>query len=190
MRRLDDQCALPGSTAAFHEERLWMVPAELTADREKHPHRFLFGWTWGTGPVGLWVGINPSTATAAEPDPTILKWHGFARRFGWGGMLVVNPFSLRSPDPRDLTRSLNPRWATGGRDNDRAIEEAASRADLIVPCWGALEGPARAFIPRVAKVHLMLEQAGKPMWCLGRTKDGHPKHPLYLPWSTTLEVFR
>jgi hypothetical protein len=47
-------------------------------------------------------------------------------------------------------------------------------ASLVVVAWGnggVLHGRAREVGQRLAA-------AGIRLWCLGATKDGHPKHPL------------
>ena len=35
----------------------------------------------------------------------------------------------------------------------------------------------------------MLREADRELWCLGTTNSGHPKHPLYLPYTTPLVQF-
>ena len=35
----------------------------------------------------LFVGLNPSTADVQQDDPTIRKWVGFARRWGFNSLL-------------------------------------------------------------------------------------------------------
>jgi len=69
---------------------------------------------------------------------------------------------------------------------------AADWADEIVVAWGAGgKYGARAktaFRERVKAVIELL--SSHKLWCLGRTKDGHPRFPLYLPADTGFEVFR
>jgi hypothetical protein len=61
-----------------------------------------------------------------------------------------------------------------GPRNDAAIVEAAGRADAIVVAWGvhgALAGRDRAVVELLA---------GRSLRCLGVTRAGAPRHPLYV----------
>jgi len=131
----------------------------------------------------LWVMLNPSTADDTVDDPTIRRVRGFTSRFserlGVYGFTVVNLFALRSTDPRVLTGSD----ADIGPDNDRVIAEEAKRAALIVCAWGA-----HPTFGRAAQVRKLLGSA--PLWCLGTTKAGAPRHPLYIRADKQLEVFQ
>ena len=66
-----------------------------------------------------------------------------------------------------------------GPNNDAAITQAAVIADQIVCAWGT----HGAFMQRGAFVKGLLDQTGKPLSHLGLSKDGHPKHPLYIAYS-------
>lgn len=167
---------------AFNEER-WTVPLILS---ETSLYRYLFSWRWDDGPADLYVGLNPSRATATVNDHTVLKWRGFSQRAGRGGFEVVNAFALRSTDPRGLLASLNPAYPVGP-DNDWNIQDAATRADRIIACWG--NPPAKHLVARLAHVQMLLRLTGKPLFCWGFTSLGHPRHPLMLGYSTPLEVF-
>lgn len=136
----------------------------------------------------VFCGLNPSTADHRRDDPTIRRVVGFANRWGCGSLLMLNLFGLRSTDPRGL-RTVDD---ANGPGNDGAIlkafEEARSRGERIVLGWGSWGHLLdRGF--RVA--NWALEVHGAPE-CFGLTKNGHPRHPLYLPndapterWSWT-----
>jgi hypothetical protein len=126
-------------------------------------------WAGGEGCV-VFVMLNPSTADARRDDPTVRRCMGFARAWGFGRLEVVNLFALRATDPTALRRARKPI----GRGNDRAIVDAVRRGDVVVAAWGvhgALGG-------RDAAVRALL--ADRPLHCLGVTRGGHPRHPLYL----------
>ncbi len=131
----------------------------------------------------LWVMLNPSTADDTLDDPTIRRVRGFTSRFterlGVYGFTVVNLFALRATDPRLLTGS----FGDIGPDNDRVITEESERAALIVCAWGA-----NPTFGRAGQVRKLLGAA--PLWCLGTTKAGAPRHPLYIRGDQQLEVFR
>jgi hypothetical protein len=126
------------------------------------------GWT-----SVLFVLLNPSTADAHQDDPTIRRLLGFARTWGMNAIEVVNLFALRATDPAALARHPDP----VGPLDDEYILAALERAAAVVCGWGAhpdLRGRDR-------HVHdLLWARAKVPITCLGTTKDGHPRHPLYL----------
>lgn len=123
----------------------------------------------GDGRVVCFVMLNPSTADAMIDDPTIRRCMGFARRWGYSAVSVRNLFALRATDPKELLTADDP---VGGRRGNIQLRLAAT-AHTTVVAWGAKVPFGR---DRVA-----LEMFGnQPLWCLGTTKLGHPRHPLYV----------
>jgi hypothetical protein len=120
-------------------------------------------------PMVAFIGLNPSTADALHDDPTVRRCVGFARRWRCGGVLIVNLFGYRATNPRELDRVSDP----VGPDNDAAIAAAIGRADQIIAAWGR----RGRYLDRDAAVLNLLDRAD----CLGRNRDGSPRHPLYLP---------
>ena len=131
-------------------------------------------------PALLWIMLNPSTADETEDDPTIRRLRGFSRRLGYGNFTVVNLYALRSTNPRGLWVAEDP----VGPDNDRTIADDAFTSVIddapIVAAWGAHARPER-----VAEV-LALPHLAARLHCLGVTKSGAPRHPLYLPGDAPL----
>lgn len=137
--------------------------------------------------------LNPSTADQDKNDPTIAKCIKFAGRFarerGWYtddgqvAVTIVNLFAVRTKDPSICFAHPEP---VGGIENDIAILEACRGADLVVAAWGAHSKAAA----RAAEIRRMLERDGVTLHRLGSpTKDGHPRHPLYLRDASALEVW-
>jgi hypothetical protein len=143
-------------------------------------HRYNLIREWDAiNPSMLFVMLNPSTADAVEDDPTIRRCMGFARRENCGMIEVVNLFAYRATDPKELKKTDTP---LVGVDNDEIIQLAAEESDIIVCAWGT-NGTLNG---RNKEVISLLQSVGKPIMCLGKTKDGHPKHPLYLPADAEL----
>lgn len=138
-----------------------------------------------TGRVLGFVGCNPSKAGSLKLDGTMRwdltarKFDGFAARLGFGGWYAVNLFGLVSTNPAGL-RSFD--GDPVGPDNDAWVRAVAIACDRVVLCWGATGG---VFAERVE--HVLGVLAGCSLWCFGRTKDGHPRHPSRLPYATALE---
>ena len=131
--------------------------------------------------VVLLCGYNPSTANERDNDPTIRKECKFAEYLAATNMIKVNLFAGVATDPNDLSAFDDPI----GSENDSVLRAAIAEADLCVAAWGAPKGCKETkvqFLEREAYVH------GLASWmCYGTTKDGHPRHPLYLPYRTPLE---
>lgn len=127
----------------------------------------------------LWVMLNPSTADEYTWDPTINRVMQFSKREHYGIVEVVNLFALRSTDPKQLYKSeLDPI----GPDNDDWIKRRAALVDGVILAWGS-HGDFRN---RGDEVYRMLKGISVPVWHLGTTKRGLPRHPLYLGKDTKL----
>lgn len=144
-------------------------------------YRYRLTRVWDTGlPRLLWVMLNPSTADAAQDDPTIRKVTGFTRRAGYGGFDVLNLASFRATDPKALMTRAKADLPLNGPDVRTHRDAAYASCAAVVVAWGAnraVDGcPGRLFWLR----------SHKPVLCLGVTKDGHPRHPLYVPGEQPL----
>jgi hypothetical protein len=145
-------------------------------------YRYLLWRTWDRAlPTVLWVMLNPSTADAAQLDPTLRRVLGFSRAWGFGGFRVVNLFALRSTDPEALRRVPDP----VGPENDHVLQVAAHKANSVIAGWGA----HAAGVERAREVRRLLEPVCA-LHALRITKTGHPSHPLYLPAKLRPFVWR
>lgn len=124
-----------------------------------------------------WAMLNPSTADAAQDDPTIRRVMDFSWMWGFNRVEIVNAYALRSTNPAHLWSHPDPT----GPLNDDYIGLAAANADAVVVAWGT-----NITRPRAARVLQMLRMFSQErmLWCLGTTKEGYPRHPLYLAKST------
>jgi hypothetical protein len=139
-------------------------------------YRYLLTRSWNPqGPRALFVMLNPSTATEAQNDPTVERCERRARAMGYGAFRVTNIFAWRDTDPAALYRAADP----VGPDNDAAIADSAPWADFILCAWGT----HGAHLGRGTQVGHLLHSAGRPLHVLGLTKDGHPRHPLYIAYA-------
>jgi hypothetical protein len=116
------------------------------------------------------IGLNPSTADEVHDDPTIRRCVGYARGWGFGGLVVTNLFAWRSTDPAALREVEDP----VGPGNDAVLIDEAASACIVLVGWGALGGLGS----RGSAVRRLLGDRG--VFCLGITKGGEPRHPLYL----------
>lgn len=138
-------------------------------------YRYSLSRVWDTDAERvMFVMLNPSTATEVQNDPTVERCERRARILGFGGFRVTNIFAWRATDPRDMKAAKDP----VGPQNDQILQDGAEWADRIIAAWG-VHG---AHLDRGAKVAEMLQTQSKPLFHLGLSKAGHPKHPLYLPY--------
>ena len=136
-------------------------------------------WDEGARRVAF-VMLNPSTATEVANDPTVERCERRARALGYGAMRVTNIFAFRATDPKVMRAHPEP---VGGAANDAAIAEAAAWADDVVCAWGA----HGAHLGRGPAVERLLRGAGARPLALGLSKDGHPRHPLYVGYAVRPE---
>lgn len=162
-------------------------------------------------PICTFIMLNPSTANAQKTDPTVRRCIGFARKWSYGRLEVVNAFAWIATDPNEL-KNAQPdareffrgaaRDAFGGvqilvngpkdpvgPENDVAIHSAVVQAlasgGCVVAAWnGMVEKLGR--LPRMLEI---LEPFKSHIYTLGYTEDGTPKHPLYLPAATERLAF-
>jgi hypothetical protein len=116
------------------------------------------------------VLLNPSKADHRLDDPTAKRVVAFAQREGFGGVLIYNLFAFRATDPRELKTASDPE----GPSNLPTLNAMPDMVSKIVVGWGAgvKEHPARK--------RFLDYMAHEKLWCLGTTKTGEPRHPLYL----------
>ena len=122
------------------------------------------------------IGLNPSTATAAEDDPTIRRCVGFAKRWGFGALCMTNLFSQVTPFPSELILPADRAWPM---DVQKLID-IGHEAGKIICCWGAFQ-TAKFWSVDVRQA--LIADGLKP-FVLGLNNDGSPKHPLYLSRET------
>ncbi len=129
----------------------------------------------------LFIMLNPSKATERQNDPTIERCERRARALGYGGFRAVNIFALRETDPKKMRQHKAP----AGPDNDAVVAESCLWADDILAAWGA-HGD---HLMRGFEMRDVLKTTGQTIKCLGLTKAGHPRHPLYISYATQPEIW-
>lgn len=145
-------------------------------------YRWSLTRTWDQGEMNservMFVGLNPSTADETEDDATIRKCMSFAKSWGYTGLVMTNLFAYRATEPKDMLKAGDP---VGLANNAHLLREA-NFASLLVAAWGTHGG----HLARNAAVRELLPN----LHHLGLTKDGHPRHPLYLKGDTKPQIWR
>lgn len=144
-------------------------------------YRYALSRVWDVKkPMMLFIGLNPSTADENALDPTLRRVIGFAMREGCGGLWMGNAFAFRATNPKNMMFAADP----VGPDNDSWLLDMARWCSLHVVGWGT-HGNFKGRDMRVR--HLL---SGFKLECLGVTKAGLPKHPLYLASAAPLQTFQ
>lgn len=136
---------------------------------------------WSDERPACFICLNPSTADAVKDDPTVRRLIGFAKAWGCGGLHLVNLFAFRSTDPYAMKEAAD----AVGPHNDSYIRTASFECWPLVAAWGTHGG----YLLRDRTVMRIVKECGTVLKCLGVTKDGYPKHPLYIANGTPLIPF-
>lgn len=145
-------------------------------------YRYFLSRYWGTPDprnTVLFVMLNPSVADGTKDDPTIRKCVGFAKKWSYTGINVVNVYAWRATDPRELKKQGIPKIL--GPENFDHVRRAIATTSLHIAAWGT----HLRTLP--FDIHMLLQK--HPLQCLGTTKDGQPRHPLMVAYETPLEGF-
>ena len=128
-------------------------------------------------PTIVYVLLNPSTGDEKSSDATNVRCQNRAWDMGIGTVIFVNLFAWRATQPKDMMAAKDP----VGPYNDKNIVDvcrtATTRKDIIICGWGTLG----VFQQRDEVVLSLLESFD--LHVLALTKDGHPVHPLYVPYD-------
>lgn len=146
-------------------------------------YRYLIWRIWNPHVRFLGFGmLNPSTAGHDSDDATITRCmkRGHAMSLdGIGGIIGWNLFALRATDPKVMLRHTDP----VGPHNGEAMMQAIRHSAMTIAAWGT----HGTHLGRDRAVLNLLDACNEELFVLGLTKDGHPRHPLYVashvqPW--------
>jgi hypothetical protein len=135
-------------------------------------YRYTLWRTWSSDkPKIMFLGLNPSTADEVKNDPTVTRCINYARKWGYGGMYMMNIFAFRTTYPVELKKAKDPI----GKDNDKWILLISKKVDLCIGAWGN-DGQ---YLDRSTKIKELVAN----LYCLKVNSSGEPAHPLYLKAS-------
>ncbi len=126
----------------------------------------------------IFIGLNPSLANEKKNDPTLRRIIGFAEIWGFGRLYVVNLFARISRSPKLLRYCDDP----VGSKNDFVLNQNIKYwlANDLCQLWIGW-GTNGKFMNRDAWVlKKITNKYLKKPYIIGLTKEGYPKHPLYV----------
>ncbi len=163
-----------------------LVLAESSAEFSPcRRYRYALRRVFAAGGTVMFIGLNPSTADESTNDPTVTRCLGFAKRWGYGTLVMANLYAWRATGPAALKTAVEPCGERVPGHPDRNLQRLvplARQASLIVAAWGAWPGPV------VNRPHSVLKCIG-PCVALRLTKYGAPLHPLYAKGDLTPELY-
>lgn len=146
------------------------------------------------GPTIAFGLHNPSTADGEIDDPTSRRGIGFARSWGAGRLVFVNPWAGRATKPEDLWKMADPIGPMNDFYIAQVAREVVESGGFFVFAWGAVSPPRHLKYAATSRLHHfadLVRAIGCDVRALGLTKAGQPRHPLYLkadskpePWPT------
>ena len=145
-------------------------------------HRYCLERTWAEHkPKLVCVGVNPSVADEERPDATIRKVVGFADRWGFGGIVMVNLYAWVSQDPSAMKRMIREKGERYviGEANDHVLMRAFSKHEHVWFAWGA-----NGTLHRAEAVLALARAYKREPFCIGVSENGHPLHPLIQAWKS------
>src|SRR5690606_26308046 len=112
-----------------------LIKSAKISDCQKYRYELRRVWD-DKKPLVLFIGLNPSTADADSDDNTSRVCVNYAKRWGYGGVLLGNLFAFRSTDSSALYTAADP----VGPDNDSWIKKLQAEAEIVVCAWSAAGG--------------------------------------------------
>ena len=144
-------------------------------------YRYRLSRRWADGEMLPFILLNPSKAGTEIDDPTTRRCIGFARRFGYSAIELVNLYAFIATFPEDLRKAGYP----VGPDNDGHIEGACRWVPRVVCAWGS---NAKG-LHRPTEVLRMLKAWNVQPVALQINAGGVPAHPARLAYSRELLEF-
>jgi len=161
------------------QEFIRSSPTSGAVFSKNRKYRYVLWRIWDPKkPMVNFVCLNPSVADEHQDDPTLRRCIRFAKEWNYGGLYISNLFAYCTVSPRELKKAKKPI----GQDNDAWLQHISSSSKKVVCAWGN----NGSFLERNETV---IELQGCKSYCLGLTKLGHPKHPLYVKGGTKLKRF-
>jgi len=147
-----------------------VITGAVFDDTKKYRYRLWRRWNSSLPSVCM-ILLNPTSLGIEAKDPALDRCAALAKKWGFGAIEVVNLFAFRAVRQSDLWHVDDP----VGPHNDQHIKRAVGHCKTCVVAWGNLP------IGRLDRAKSVLSSlADKDVYCLGVTRLGQPRHPLFI----------
>lgn len=170
----------------------YLLPPGVTGTAEFNDdgrYRRVLTRRWRDGDrFALWIGMNPSTADERGDDPTVRRewictreelWKHTPEQRQFDRYVKVNVADFVATAPRELVNGLKSGTVLLSDANFDAIMAHARQAGVVVLAFGTL-AKVKPLHSYAARIIAALEAEDIGLYCRGVTKDGSPRHALYL----------
>ena len=152
-----------------------MEYSAMISNCNKYRYKLTRTWNEDEGKV-LFIMLNPSTADEKTDDLTTKRCINFAKKWGYGGIMIGNIYPFRAKRPKDLKKWLNTPdnglWEHREGNID-AVHQMAEQAEQVVCAWGCNHPGIPDWIEELK------QKLGTDLLFLELCKDDiTPKHPL------------
>lgn len=136
-------------------------------------------------------GINPSVATPQKLDPTAKRIQKIALEHGYDSWVVLNVCAQRATEPNDMLKEQS---LIFHRENLNIITTLLRQYSLcsdILFAYGDLINKRPYLKENLREIMDAIHAAGYGgnCYCLGKTKSGNARHPLYQKVNTPFVPF-
>lgn len=134
-------------------------------------------------------GINPSTATDTDSDPTMRRVVGFVDNNGFDGFAMMNLYPLRSTDPNALPRNIDFELHKKNLQKIKDIIGSNKNPNVLLAFGNTIN--VAPYLKDCLKDIVDLLQPLNPKWKqIGEpTKMGNPRHPSRAAYSMGINDF-
>ena len=141
----------------------------------------------GSNPL-LVIGLNPSTANETKPDNTMKSVLRIASYNNYDGFVMLNLYPLRSTCPAKLPEQSDTEIYENNIHVIKDILEKYPESDILLAYGNNIiqKKYLRQYAEEIIK---MLREMGRNILCIGVTKCGMPKHPLYASSNSALKPY-
>ena len=144
----------------------------------------------------IFIGLNPSTADSFHNDRTLSRIINFCSKWDYKNIYIINLFGLISKSPSKLLKSKDP----VGKYNDLITLQMLEFWSENVNCdlwlgWGNKgtlnnrDNKVQKIIKRLSYLNETENNCHKRIYSLGLSKQGNPRHPLYMSNESFLKPF-
>lgn len=136
-------------------------------------------------------GINPSIATPQKLDPTARRIQKIASEHGYDSWIILNLCSQRSTNPDGMDERQNPSLH---QENLKIIEQLLQKycycSDVLF-AYGDLINKRSYLNKNLCDIISMIKAThyGGMCYCLGKTKSGNARHPLYQKTGKPFDMY-